>query len=305
MTQLTVFEWNAWDRFLITHAVPNAKAITVEPGSELRMADSDVEAAMIHVNLSRPAAAFPNFVQWRADLEARGRPVLNGYFESIDKWALQAACAAAGLPIVRTGPDGDPDELLVVKARANHYGRYERLLPAELTQDMVPPLWPYPERVHQFARKDLPQEYWHDSRITVERYIGNVTGTFQRSYVVGDYVAVATSHSDRLVKEMDQRLCCGLQSTQDASQLPLAPDNALAISHRLASELRVDFAALDLVLDDQGNVYPIDLNTTPVWGSETDLNPTLIAEVRAAFAELIERGGRFGPCDSFLDRQRA
>jgi len=298
MTTLTVFEWNAWDRFLITHVAPTARPITVMPGGCIGPADLAVEAPMVHINLSRPMTAFPDYFEWLETYAAAGTPVLNGYFGSIDKWAVQDACELAGLPTVRAGRDGEGDEPLVIKARANHYGRYERRLPRELIGDMEPPPWPYPERVHRLLRKDVPAEAWEDPRFAVERFIGNQAGKFMRCYVAGTYAAAAVSYSPDLVKEMDQRFCTELFSTDCANLLPLASDDPLAVTYRLAQQMRVDFAALDLAVAEDGSVYPVDLNTTPIWGNETDLNPRLISELRTAFAKLIASGSQFRPEDN-------
>jgi hypothetical protein len=57
--------------------------------------------------------------------------------------------------------------------------------------------------------------------------------------------------------------------------------------------MRVDFAAIDLALDEDGLPYPLDLNTTPVWGRRADLNPRLIGELIEAFRPLLAGGSRY------------
>lgn len=291
-----VFEWFAWDRFLITHILPNARRIPVLPGFNLSDLDTCAAPAMVHVNLSRPGSAFPDYVAWLARYEQAGSPVVNGYFESIDKWVIQEACKLAGLPHVRAGRHGDPEETLIIKVRANHRGRYERQLPVEITGELAPPSWPYPDRVHKLKRNEIPDNVWEDPRITVERYIGNAQGRFRRAYVAGEYVAVAMSHSPDLVKEMDHRRGVELISTPDASQRPLNERDPLSVAYQLARTMRVDFGALDLAVDDSDIVYPVDVNTTPVWrgGGEG-----LIHELSEAFASLIEKGSRY----SFASRR--
>lgn len=293
MPQLQVFEWFAWQRYLITHVAPGAERLAATPGERLLSLPQRDAPALMHVNLSRPRAAFPDYEDWLRRYEDIGLPVLNGYCPSIDKWALHEACAAAGLPQIRAGRDGDPDEMLVLKSRANHIGRYDRLLPAEMIGDMAPPPWPYPERVHKLARRDVPSGMWDDPRIAIERYVGNAAGRFQRAYVAGEYAAVATSASPRLVKEMDHRGGVDLVSTAAASGRPIGDGDSLAVAFRLAEAMRVDFAAIDLALDEDGLPYPLDLNTTPVWGRRADLNPRLIGELIEAFRPLLAGGSRY------------
>lgn len=295
MPKLQVFEWFAWERYLITHVAPDAERVPVTPGEALCAVAQRAAPAIVHVNLSRPRTVFPDYEEWLRRYEELGLPVLNGYCPSIDKWAVQEACASAGLPEVRAGRGGDPGEMLIIKSRANHIGRYDRLLPAEMIGDMAPPPWPYPERVHRLARRDVPDALWNDRRIAIERYIGNAQGRFQRAYIAGDYAAVATSTSPKLVKEMDHRGGVDLVSTAAARERPVDPRDSLSIAVRLAEAMRVDFAALDLALDDAGAAYPIDLNTTPVWGKAPALNPRLIGELIEAFGSLLANGSLYGP----------
>ena len=295
MPRLQVCEWHAWQHFLITHIVPDAARVTVTPGSELRSMARLSAPALVHVNLSRPHQVFPDYDRWLAAYEEIGLPVLNGYVHSIDKWAVQDACAAAGLPQVRAPRGGDPDEVLIIKSRANHRGLYEQELPPGMVGDMSPPSWPYPERVHRLRRREVSDAVWDDRRVAVERYISNPQGRFQRAYVAGEYVAVATSHSPKLVKEMDHRKGVDLASTTAASVRPVDGRDPLSVAFRLAREMRADFAALDLALDDTGMVHPIDLNTTPTWGWRHDLNPRLIGELIEAFGPLTEHGSRYAP----------
>jgi len=295
---LDVFEWCAWEAFLITHVLPDATRISVIPGTPLPEPDDRSGAAMIHVNLSQPGRAFPGFANWIARHEAIGRPVINGYFDSIDKWAVQDACRRAGLPVTRAVQDGDPEEMLIIKARANHYGRFERYLASDMVGDMAPPPWPYPERVHRLSRAEVPLEVWSDPRITVERYISNREDRFMRAYVTGDFVAVAISQAAGLVKEMDQKLPIQMLSTQSGSMQTFDPCDPLAVAHRLARTMRVDFGALDLAVDDGGIVYPIDINTTPAWGIEPNLNPGLLSDLHRALSALTETGSRYCAADA-------
>ncbi len=292
-TTLNVFEWCAWEAFLITHIWPEANRVSVVPGTPLPGPQACRGAAMLHINLSQPGRAFDNFAGWLAEFEAVGRPVINGYFDSIDKWAVQDACGKAGLPATRAPRGGDPQELLIIKARANHYGRFERYLASEMVGDMAPPPWPYPERVHRMPREEIPPHVWSDPRITVERYIGNREDRFMRAYVTGDFVAVAVSHAAGLVKEMDQKRPIEMIATQSGSTLAFDPCDPLAVAHCLARTMRVDFGALDLAVDDDGVIYPIDINTTPAWGTERNLNPGLLSELNYALTKLTETGSNY------------
>lgn len=294
MPELDIYEWLAWDRFLAAITVPNARRITITPGFALDLPKPGASPALFHVNLSHPDLAFPNYVEWRASYEEAGRPVINGYCASIDKWSVQQACSGAGLPCVRAAREGDPDEFLITKARANYGGLTEGELSANLVGDLSPPPWPYPERVQLFRRQEVPVAMWDDPRLTIERYVSNAQGLFRRTYVVGDYVAVATARSDAVLKEMNQRGGVDLISIESASNLPHDDCDPLSVTYRLAQAMRLDFAALDLAVDENGVNHPIDVNTTPSWGR--DHNPILIDQLTQAMSVLIIRGSLYAGC---------
>jgi len=294
MPVLDIFEWLAWDRFLAVLAVSGANRITVTPGSALRLAEADRPPALLHVNLSQPERAFPNYDEWLASYREAGRPVINGYCASIDKWSVQQACADAGLPYARAPRNGDPGEMLIAKSRANYGGLAEGKVAPELVGDLSPPPWPYPERVQLFRREQVPAGMWDDPRLTIERYICNSEGRFRRAYVVGDYVAVASSRSDDILKTMEQRGGVDLVSVGSARHLRYDPRDPLSVAYRIAQAMRVDFAALDLAMDEDAVNYPIDVNTTPSWGR--DHNPRLIDELTKAMAVLIDRGSLYADC---------
>lgn len=304
ITPLRIFEWSAWGGFLINSLVPDATRVSVKPGSTLCDVGAPDAPTMIHVNLSRPRDVFPDFDLWLNECAQSGYPPLNGYCVSIDKWALQAACAACGLPGVRALPEGHPDEMLLLKARANHSGEYERLLDPELFGDLAPPPWPYPERVHVSPRHAVPDFMWKDARIAVERFVSNPAGRFHRAYIAGEYVAVATSHSPGVMKEMDHSRGIEFRSVRNASLVADDDHDPVSVVYRTARAMKIDFAALDLAVDDKGVVYAIDLNATPWWG--LDENPQLIDEMGAAFTSLVSSGSRFHTDQSsYLDIDRA
>ena len=132
---------------------------------------------------------------------------------------------------------------------------------------------------------------WKTPGLTVERFVSNPAGSFHRAYVVGRYVAAATSRADGHVKEMDHRPGVEFRSSFDATSLPAADRDPLSVAFRLAREMRADYAAIDLAIDSDGIAHAIDLNTTPWWGDDT--NPRLTDELATAFAILAQTGSLY------------
>ena len=287
----SVVEWSAWDGFLVRHALPAARRVPVRPNRPLKGEGSFGAPQLFHINLTRPRLAFPDLDEWLARAAEQGPAVCNGYCDSIDKWAVQAACVAAGLPVTRAAPAGDPDEPLVVKMRANHWGKHDRLLDSAQLGALAPPPWPYPERIRVLLRSRMDPAVWKTPGLTVERFVSNPAGSFHRAYVVGRYVAAATSRADGHVKEMDHRPGVEFRSSFDATSLPAADRDPLSVAFRLAREMRADYAAIDLAIDSDGIAHAIDLNTTPWWGDDT--NPRLTDELATAFAILAQTGSLY------------
>lgn len=288
MPALNIFEWSAWNRFLAVTLMPNAQRVKVTPGFALNLAETVGPASLLHVNLSRPNRAFPNYIEWLDRHRQLGKPVINGYCASIDKWSVQESCARTGLPCVRASQFGDAAEMMIVKSRANYGGLSEKKLSADLVGDLKPSAWSYQQRVQLFRRDQVPSGIWDDSSLTVERYVSNPTGRFRRAYVAGDYVAVATSRADDVLKVMDHSAGVDLVSDTLGKNLSLDPRDPLSVAYRIAQAMRVDFAAIDLAVDENDINYPIDVNTTPSWGDDHD--PRLLRELADAMAILVEKG---------------
>ena len=280
----TVVEWKAWEGFLIRRVLPTARRVGARPGLAIDVLEDTGGPTLLHINLTRPRSAFPYFDAWLADNEERGIVVLNGRLDSIDKWAVHDACASADLPMTRARIEGDPDSKLVVKMRANHLGKHDRSLPPSLLGAPSPPSWPYPERIRIMRRSEVGRDIWEDPRLAIEQFITNQAQRFHRAYVVGRYVCAATACVEGLQKELNHENGEAFRSVDDGLALPIDNRDPLSVAYRVARAMNADYAAIDLVEDDAGLIYAIDLNATPWWGNDT--NDRLIDEIRAAFIVL-------------------
>jgi len=284
-----VGEWNAWSGFLIQQICPDAYVQSIQLGdpaiSLLNRVQDSHRVLLFHINLTFLERAMSGREQLRLALVERGVCPLNMRVESIDKWSVQSACARAALPVCRASRLGNPEELLVVKSRANHAGHaeceadpfYRNFLAIEFETE---------ERIRIVRRKDVAAETWDSATLTVERYIANREGRFHRTYVFGDQVAVATSRSDKQLREMWQKDGVDLITCDKASSRPLSAFDPISVTSRLAREMHLEYGALDLMVDDTGLIYPVDVNVTTWWGP--DENRDLIEFLRRAAAEFRE-----------------
>ncbi len=281
---LAVIEWLAWKRFLISFVDLRARRIPILPGARLMDSGrslSNAQKILLHVNVTCQGRFFSDRDAFRRWASGQGIVLLNDRVESTDKWSLQEKCAHHGLASARASLNGDPDEILVVKTRANHCGRPERRLEDKYLGDMQRiEHWPFASRIELAPRRRIAPNIWNHSGLTVERYVGNSAGQFHRAYVLGDYVAAATSQCAGVLKEMDHRTKHSFCSTFDGASLEPSNTEVLSVAYRCARSLSADFAAIDIAEDESGTLYPIDLNVTPWWGD--DSNERLIRELRQA-----------------------
>jgi hypothetical protein len=67
------------------------------------------------------------------------------------------------------------------------------------------------------------------------------------------------ARSDYLIGE------CGMKLLSQKGQLVIVPQNVIREGLHAVSIFRLDFGALDLVSDDHGMAFVVDVNTTPYW----------------------------------------
>jgi hypothetical protein len=170
-------------------------------------------------------------------LRERGIAVFNAQLDDISKPRLYAICEAACVASTRTERAGDPDEQVILKTSYNYH--------------------------------------W-----VVERYITNAKDRFHRTYVEGDAMVASGVYDPSLFKKMPE----GIEresiytTVGRALEAPEGPADFAAVGAlcaRVARAGQVEWGALDVVSDDRGGYYVIDINATPHWGDGG--HPTLLS----------------------------
>jgi glutathione synthase/RimK-type ligase-like ATP-grasp enzyme len=128
--------------------------------------------------------------------------------------------------------------------------------------------------------------WWRDERLCIERYILNKESLFFRVYILLDKLVVSSLMSDQLVKRPDTGLprrnfLFSRRATLEGprSRLPAELLHSVSVFQKA---LRLDYGAIDLVMDDSGHVYIVDVNPTPFWGTENQ--PEVTAHLSEALA---------------------
>jgi hypothetical protein len=292
-------EWNAWSAYLIHWMLGDRARLTLsatEPPIQLlpRILEYEPELVVLQVNLSYPERLPVRRAELVQALAQQGIPVWNGGIRDITKRAVQQLNATLGLPSCAASRDGAPDERVIVKNNFNAHSRPEKLLTAEQRTLLgYPPYQPsaiVAEPEYPILRRDqVPDAYWRDPALFLERYIANRDGDFVRVYFAGERCAICAARSEEGVK----RLICSrdkvdylcsrqaLDAPDRAEKLPGPMRTAFRTAMSFARGAGLDFGALDLVLDDGGQAFVVDVNPTPYWGSE--IHEELLDHLREGF----------------------
>lgn len=282
MIRAAVYEWWAWEGFLLPKVLPGCLRIPARIGEDaervLERLPAETDLFVFHLNLT-VTGRFPRRRRRLVGALAhrKTRP-LNAAVTDTTRRAIQDRCARLGLATPRATPHGDPDELMIVKTDYNYGGQSERRLrPAEREQlGIAPPSATVrgPSDYRVLPRRAVPYETWSDPSVVVERYVRNRYGVTYRLYLLGDRLSVSEVSCPDLIN----RLAPGLDRRTAHVTLETPPE-ALAERHGFPGEvlrqavpfirsIGLDFGTLDVLRDDSDRCYVVDVNPTPYWGNE-------------------------------------
>jgi hypothetical protein len=274
---------------LALDCVGNSRIFTEEVAAVAAPGDS----LLFHIDLTEPGRLPYLDAEVVADIQRLGVITWNSRVTDISKATIQVFNASIGLPSTRASLEG-PDDLLIVKTNHNAFGVAEgRLLNADRDRFALPsfedPLLDYLE-YPVMRRSSIPKQWWNNRSLSIETFIRNEEGEFFRMYLVGEKIALCACTSNLPVKRTrntDSRINYLLNrklafSGLTSSFLPRASARALATGLAFSESFRLDFGAIDLVRDDGENVYVVDVNATPWWGS--DEQPGILEHLSKGFA---------------------
>jgi hypothetical protein len=273
--RFVIYEWDAWWQFKLVRAVPEAGRLTATPGESadevLARCPPGASAFAFHINATY-SVEFPHRrAALVSGLEARGIVPINASVVDISKRWVQAQCAASGLPVAAASVDGDADERVIVKTDQNYGGRSERLL-TEAQRTALGLSRPSTEvsSAHEYPvmpRRDVPAAWWADPALAIERYIANRAHVIYRVSVAGNRVDILRIVNPQLIKKVDgAQTVTTLFGTRDQLERGTVSGLEADVGRtivRFLAQARMDFCGLDVVADDVGRAYVIDVNTTP------------------------------------------
>jgi hypothetical protein len=295
--RFVIYEWDAWWQFKMVRAVPEAVRLTARLGEHaeevLSRCPPNASAFAFHINATF-SSEFPHDRKALISaLEARGVVPINGPVVDISKRWVQAQCAASGLPIAAASVDGDPDERVIVKTDHNFGGRSER----QLTEDQRRTLRvsrpssevSCPHAYPVIPRREVPAAWWVDPTLVIERYVENRSNVIYRVSVAGTRVDILRMVNTALIKKVTaSQKKVTLFATRD--QLDRGSVRGLDVDVgktivRFLDGAGMDFGGLDVIADDEGRTYVIDVNATP-FGTSNALRRVM--NMRRGLFELVE-----------------
>ena len=277
--ELYVYEWNAGDGSLLFALCPDAVDVPATLGEDYldvlaRIPEVRGGWFVFHVNLTDTSSTPRRRNLLCRELHARGVEVINGNATDISKRRVQSACRALGLPAVAAVQDADPNELLIVKTDRNCNGIGEAMASAEEAcrlglQDPALGVERFEYRI--LPRKDVGRDVWDCKSLVVERYISNSQDLLYTAYMFLDRMVISLVTDPEPLKKMPAGIprinwfytLPGMQMRGGDAAPP--PRKLLEDAVTFRSALGLDLCVLDIVPDDEGGFYIVDVNTTPFF----------------------------------------
>jgi hypothetical protein len=280
---MIVVEWKSDPTSLIHTLSPRAPRfeITADDSAEdilerITALEKRATRVLFHFDLSEQRR-LPRQRDWLVrKLQEGGMSAWNSKLTDISKDVVQRTNRELGLPHTQASRQGPKNELLIVKTRWNAFG-FPELQLSESERKLLgyPRRWSRPieawDEYPVLRRVQIPPHWWQSRRLFIERFISNSQGDFYRAFFCGTQCALGVGRSHALVKrpESGSFPACYLLSRKrvtDPSGIRRMPRNAwtaFQTSCRFANTFALDYGAIDLIGDDSGSTYVVDVNPTP------------------------------------------
>lgn len=221
-------------------------------------------------------------------LDRMGIEVWNRRPVDITKSMLRMVNYSVGNPVAPNDRYGPPEEKMLIKANLNSKADPEkRLTPEEKKILNIPDLIQINYQVR--TRDDIPDRYWSDSNLYIEKYICNAEYKFFRLYLCGKNLVISKGISDNWIQKMFDRYRVKNYLITLGKDSP--PDEVSSIAQSAENVIKaygLDYGILDAVVDDEDNAYIVDINLTPHWAERPHLSMDGIQQTEDDQPEIIE-----------------
>jgi hypothetical protein len=271
-----IYRWLSSNDFLLHSIVPEATVIegTVNDRVEDIVARMPDDAACFHFHLN--CTVTERFPTTRGELiqQLRAKDIvpINEGLTDTSKRAIQRKCAELGLNTTAAAPEGDEDELIIVKTDLNFGGDSEWALSSDerSTLGIVAGsdiIWK-PDHYRVVPRRDVDPSWWTDPSLVCEKYISNRDNRWYRANFFFSHLVLRELFSESQIKKVGQSTMVAkwnididdLEGGKSNGDYPALLVDALI---RFARGFAADFAAVDVMVNDDADPFIIDVNTTP------------------------------------------
>jgi hypothetical protein len=278
---LCIYEWKSWHGFLLPMVFKGATRVQARFGESsadlLQRLPPHAGVFAFHVNLTNTRRTPLRRASFARGLRARGIRMLNESVTDISKTRVHAVSAAARLNTTMAPRAGNPDEILIVKTNANYGGEKEKHLSTDLRRTLglgARSRWLLGHDSYLIVpRREVRPEFWHSRQIVVERFIQNRDHVFYRAHKVLDHVIVSRMVNPAGIKKMLQQI----RRTNWYLRLPAlepvhgprpVPMRVIRTIETFSRAFALDVGSIDVLVDDDGEPYVIDVNASPYWGEK-------------------------------------
>jgi len=286
-----LYHWLSDSGYFIHAVVPECTSLPAHVDDTLQGILRAVPARTTHFVFHLNCTVTAKFPEERAALvealTSRGVRVLNAHATDISKQHVQQVCAELGLPTVTAERDGHPDEMVIVKTDLNFGGDSEWALSDEQRSTLgiregSDIIWK-PNHYRVLPRRDVEPPWWSDPRLVVERFVTNRDERWYRAFLFLDRLAVCELSNPNQIKKVNESavLRVWMLSLNELSVPADAPARLIESLRRFVRAFPLDFGTVDVVADDAGSHYIIDVNTTAAYNYPIE---GVVAFMRGALA---------------------
>jgi hypothetical protein len=272
---------------------PGRHVIPIEPGEEAAAILHKLPERLTHFIFQLNCTDTTRFIRSKdvllRGLEERGVRVINGRVVDISKRRLQQICLEHGLHATIAAEDGDPEERLIVKTNMNAAAAIERKVLNPLDRERLaiaesgPLLTSIRARFNNYpvlSRREIPAEWFSDNQLIIEHFVENRFDRFYRVHVLFDRIAVTdaicSGPTKKLGEHVSDKVTTFYRARDLGSRLIENSIGSVLQQVRMVQQfLQFDFAGIDVVIDDDGRPFVIDVNTTPFAGPTAPDNPII------------------------------
>ena len=291
--KIAIYQLSKCNAYLITKMFPASNVIIAEPRDHawrvLRLIPPTIKHFFFHLDITVSSRIPLDRFRLLHALDSRRIMTWNAHPINIGKRFLQTLLLKHGLNSVAVTQCSSYEGPVIVKNNANFGGATERVMSSRLRNDLglrgICKRELSADKYYVCSKNDVPEEQWKRSDIAIEKYVSNSADLFYRAYICGRALVVSRVYDKSLLKKMPPGIArqnVMLWRTASSERIIAADfDDWADIARQArgaAAAMELDFGALDIVCDDGGCAFVVDVNTTPFWG-ETG-RPEIVAFLR-------------------------